>query len=223
MSGSALQLFYLQASPDSYNPSPIPGSIYQIGTVGNTSVEFTPFDEGEPFGWSYIIYTASELAAAGVPANGSINGVAIYNGTAGTLPTPTWTQEDQCIYIGESPVTFFSGQCREDINTTNGYNTTNWQQVLGSGVTGSDIVTTNTNEWQPILFDTPYVWSYNGSLMIKFENRQDPNQRTTGFNNYWSYNTTAQDETGYSFNNLSYPIGAGIKTTTKPIIRLYIS
>ena len=221
MSGGPLQLFYLQGSGTVIPP--IPGTVYQIGTVGSTSVEFTPFDEAEPFGWSYIIYTQQELAAAGVPGTGTINGVAIYNGTVGTSPSPSWTQEDQCIYIGESPVTFFSGQCREDINTTNGYNTTNWQQVLGQGTTGGNIVIPNVQQWHQIPFSAPYSWNYNGSLMIKFENRQDPNQRTTGFNNYWSFNATTQDETGYSFNNLSYPVGAGTKTTTKPIIRLYIS
>ena len=229
MSNGPIQQFYMQSQDPGVNP-PVPGTMYQVGLVTNTSVNFAPFSENDEFGYCYILINSADFLAAGMPNAGTINGLAI-NNVPSSIPLPAsgWTMEDQCLYLGLAPDQTWVGNVLENINLTGGRNTTNWQQVIGNGVNGTSFTNIpNVQQWTNIPFTNSYTYDLTASqmstLVLKFENRQDPNARSGGFENSFSWQSPGNnDQCFYNFSFSSYPTQNGIGTFSRPVIQLFIS
>ena len=230
MIGSTINQFYIQSPSGSNVNPPVPGTMYQVGLVTNTSTNQQPFAENDEFGYCYILINSADFLAAGLPNAGTINGLAI-NNVPSSIPLPAsgWTMENQCLYLGLAPDQTWVGTVVENINQTNGRNTTNWQQVIGNGVNGTSFTNIpNVQQWTNIPFTNSYTYdliaSQMSTLVLKFENRQDPNFRSGGFENSFSWQSPGnQDQCFYNFKQTSYPTQAGIGTFTRPVIQLFIS
>ncbi len=131
--------------------------IYIIGTDVATTFN-CPFNGYYNYNWSKVIWTASELSTAGVPANTPITGLGFY--VHNTISN--YTMLDQRIYVRNTILTEYSTETNE---TGTGYpDNTTFNYVFQGNITY------NGSGWNYIYFTVPYTWDGTSNLEFLFEN-----------------------------------------------------
>ena len=131
--------------------------IYIIGTDVTTTFN-CPFNGYYNYNWSKVIWTASELSTAGIPANTPITGLGFY--VHNTISNCTML--DQRIYVRNTILTEYSTETDE---TGTGYpDNTTFNYVFQGDITY------NGSGWNYIYFTVPYTWDGTSNLEFLFEN-----------------------------------------------------
>ena len=131
--------------------------IYIIGTDVTTTFN-CPFNGYYNYNWSKVIWTATELSTAGVPATTQITGLGFY--VHNTISN--YTMYDQRIYVRNTTLTEYSTVTDE---SGTGYpDNTNFSYVFQGNITY------NGSGWIYIYFTSPFTWDGTSNLEFLFEN-----------------------------------------------------
>jgi len=127
--------------------------VFTIGT-GTDTQSYLPYDGSQDYGWSKIIYQASELSGAGLPA-GPICGIGFH---VANYPTGNFVVNQQ-VFIRHTQVGFYS-------LTDNAMpDAAEFQKVYEASFTWTGAF------WNQIMFDSPFVWDGTSNLEIMWQNR----------------------------------------------------
>lgn len=129
------------------------GEVYTIGN--GTSIQSNlPYDGTTSYGWSKVLYTASELSASGLPA-GLIAGIGYQLAFAGN-PSVVYNQQ---IYIRNTTA---SAYLHSDLSLPN---VSGFQNIYSGSYSWS------SSSWNNITFTSPFLWDGVSSIEILWENR----------------------------------------------------
>jgi hypothetical protein len=127
--------------------------VFTIGT-GTDTQSYLPYDGSQDYGWSKIIYQASELSGAGLPA-GPICGIGFH---VANYPTGNFVVNQQ-VFIRHTQVGFYS-------LTDNAMpDAAEFQKVYEASFTWTGAF------WNQLMFDSPFVWDGTSNLEIMWQNR----------------------------------------------------
>jgi len=159
------------------------GEVYTIGT-GNFYQGLLPYDGSQGYGWSKIIYTASELNDAGLPA-GLIAGIGLYVHNT-PVSEPVYNQQ---LYL-RNTVTDVYGVNNNLLPDASAFQNVFSARYIWSGLT-----------WNHLMFNSPFLWDGSSNIEILWRNHdgfatnQPPIFRSTttletmsvGTNDYYSF------------------------------------
>lgn len=129
------------------------GEVYTIGN--GTSIQSNlPYNGTTSYGWSKVLYTASELSASGLPA-GLIAGIGYQLAFSGN-PSVVYNQQ---IYIRNTTA---SAYLHSDLSLPN---------VSGFQYIYSGSYSWSSSSWNNITFTSPFLWDGVSSIEILWENR----------------------------------------------------
>jgi len=177
--------------------------VYTIGT-GATGSYTAPYNGLWDNNWSKVIYTKTEINAAGLTAANSITGIA-FNVTN----TPSnYTMLDQRVYVRHTSAALYEAT---DIDHPN--------SALFDAVYQGDL-TYNGSGWFTIAFSTPFAWNGTDNIEFLFENHDGG--WTSGYPNFAYTSTSPNYLTAYKAQDSSFPQGVnGERSYNRPNIQLY--
>lgn len=126
---------------------------FTIGN-GNFTQDYLPYDGSEDYGWSKIIYQASELSGAGLPA-GPLCGIGFH---VANYLTGNYVVNQQ-VFIRHTQVDSY------ELTDTAMPNAADFQQVYEASYTWVGA------SWNPIMFNSPFIWDGTSNLEIMWQNR----------------------------------------------------
>ncbi|MBW6513394.1 MAG: choice-of-anchor D domain-containing protein [Candidatus Syntrophosphaera sp.] len=159
---------------------------------GTSTQSYIPFYGYYDYSWSKVIYTAAEMAAAGMTA-GDINGIGYYVGN-----TPVnYVSVDQRVYMRHTTAVEYA-------STDNTYpDNTAFGQVFQGDYTW------NGEGWHNVIFSSAFNWNGTDGVEILWENwdgvwASGPNFRYTS--------TTPVYKAVYKYADVTFPVTAGTLT-----------
>jgi len=169
-----------------------PGVQTTVGT-GTTSESYIPFYGLYDFGWSAMLYKASELNFMG-----RIDTISFYVNNTVTA----YQMLSQNIYMSETPDAVFATSDKPDPATMT--------QVF----TGD--LTWNGPGWYKIALQNPYTYSGNSNLMLYWENMDGV--YVSGYP-YFNSTPTSGNLAKYKYQDNTFPTTAGTLTVNRPNIK----